>query len=82
MVWLLMTACLFFQVQVEEAAHKKHGGPEGLEEHRRTQLSAKVEKRAAKRKEDSQKVGVSSVHYEMHATFNVLSCMSDLVSLC
>ncbi|BDA43285.1 probable DNA repair protein rad14 [Coccomyxa sp. Obi] len=46
---------LYLLSQVEEAAHKKHGGPEGLEEQRRTQLSAKVEKRAAKRKEDSQK---------------------------
>lgn len=43
-------------IQVEDAAHKKHGGPEGLEEQRKTQLGAKVEKRVAKRKEDSQKV--------------------------
>ncbi|KAK9915247.1 hypothetical protein WJX75_006703 [Coccomyxa subellipsoidea] len=46
---------LFLLSQVEDAAHKKHGGPEGLEEQRRTQLGAKVEKRVAKRKEDSQK---------------------------
>ncbi|EIE22307.1 hypothetical protein COCSUDRAFT_53759 [Coccomyxa subellipsoidea C-169] len=46
---------LFLLSQVEEAAHKKHGGPEGLEEQRRTQLSAKVEKRVTKRKEDSRK---------------------------
>ena len=43
-------------IQVEEAAHKKHGGPEGLEEQRRTQLGAKVKKRVEKRKEDSRKV--------------------------
>ena len=41
--------------QVEAAAHAKHGGAEGIEQHRTQQMESKVQKRAAKRKEETRK---------------------------
>ena len=41
------------------AAHKKHGGPEGLEKQRRTHFSVKLEERVTERKEDSREVLLS-----------------------
>ena len=41
--------------QVEAAAHAKHGGAEGIEQHRTQQMEGKVQRRAAKRKEDARK---------------------------
>ncbi|KAK9787240.1 hypothetical protein WJX73_003679 [Symbiochloris irregularis] len=40
---------LYLQSQVEAAAHKKYGSAEGIEEHRRSQLEARLEAKAKKR---------------------------------
>lgn len=47
---------------MEAAAHKKHGGAEGLEEARKSSIDHRQEKRAAKRKEDNEKVGPWNVN--------------------
>ena len=43
--------------QVEAAAHKKHGSADGVEEARKAAIDNRQEKRATKRKQDTDKVG-------------------------
>ncbi len=43
-------------MKIEEAAHKKHGGPDGVEEARKSSIDHRQEKRAAKRKLETEKV--------------------------
>lgn len=43
--------------QVEAAAHKKHGGADGVEAVRKAAIDNRQEKRATKRKQETDKVG-------------------------
>ncbi|CAL5221497.1 g3700 [Coccomyxa viridis] len=46
---------LYLLSQIEEAAHKKHGGPDGVEEARKSSIDHRQERRAAKRKLETEK---------------------------
>ena len=52
----LMCLRSFWLVKIEAAAHNKHGGPEGVEEARKSSIDHRQEKRATKRKQDNEKV--------------------------
>jgi hypothetical protein len=48
-------------MQCEKIAFEKHGGPEGIEEHRRGLLELRQERRALKRVTDQEKAGYLAI---------------------
>ena len=52
----MLCLSFFWLAKIEAAAHKKHGGPDGVEEARKSSIDNRQEKRAAKRKQETEKV--------------------------